>query len=178
MSLEGGFQGRTNKLVDSCYSWWVGGIFPLLQPLLNPVKASSTKESISNDKKTDGSLDFKSRMGIALFNPQKLQEYILMCCQMESGGLCDKPGKSQDFYHTCYSLSGLSMAQHQVESDGKGGMEDTEVVGGKRNELRRTDPIYNAAPKTLAKAMKYFKSLQKPYDSKSSSSNFVSSKPT
>ena len=46
MRLEGGFQvsgrynyvpydlfclqGRTNKLVDGCYSFWQGGIFPLL----------------------------------------------------------------------------------------------------------------------------------------------------
>ena len=30
----GGFQGRTNKLVDGCYSFWVGGIFPILQQLL------------------------------------------------------------------------------------------------------------------------------------------------
>jgi protein farnesyltransferase subunit beta len=32
MRLEGGFQGRPNKLVDGCYSFWVGGLFPLLQP--------------------------------------------------------------------------------------------------------------------------------------------------
>ncbi len=30
MSNEGGFQGRANKLVDSCYSFWQGAIFPLL----------------------------------------------------------------------------------------------------------------------------------------------------
>lgn len=29
----GGFKGRTNKLVDGCYSWWVGGAFPLLHSL-------------------------------------------------------------------------------------------------------------------------------------------------
>lgn len=29
----GGFRGRTNKLVDGCYSWWVGGCFALL-PIL------------------------------------------------------------------------------------------------------------------------------------------------
>lgn len=33
MSLEGGFQGRTNKLVDGCYSFWVGALFPLLREL-------------------------------------------------------------------------------------------------------------------------------------------------
>ena len=27
MRLEGGFQGRTNKLVDGCYSFWQGGVF-------------------------------------------------------------------------------------------------------------------------------------------------------
>jgi protein farnesyltransferase subunit beta len=29
----GGFKGRTNKLVDGCYSWWVGGSFTLLESL-------------------------------------------------------------------------------------------------------------------------------------------------
>jgi len=28
-----------------------------------------------------------------LFNQEALQEYILMCCQLASGGLIDKPGK-------------------------------------------------------------------------------------
>lgn len=27
---EGGFCGRTNKLVDGCYSFWLGGLFPLI----------------------------------------------------------------------------------------------------------------------------------------------------
>mmetsp|Transcript_7141 Transcript_7141/g.9938 ORF Transcript_7141/g.9938 Transcript_7141/m.9938 type:complete len:420 (+) Transcript_7141:191-1450(+) len=53
MSLEGGFQGRTNKLVDSCYSWWVGGIFPLLQDLLYPLPnhRSSADAKSNEDKK-------------------------------------------------------------------------------------------------------------------------------
>ncbi|KAL3157921.1 hypothetical protein ABBQ32_012325 [Trebouxia sp. C0010 RCD-2024] len=33
-SVEGGFMGRTNKLVDGCYSFWQGGLFPLLQKLM------------------------------------------------------------------------------------------------------------------------------------------------
>ena len=32
-AMEGGFMGRTNKLVDGCYSFWQGGIFPLLERL-------------------------------------------------------------------------------------------------------------------------------------------------
>ena len=34
-SFEGGFNGRTNKLVDGCYSFWQGGLFSVLQ-LLGP----------------------------------------------------------------------------------------------------------------------------------------------
>ena len=30
----GGFRGRTNKLVDGCYSWWVGGCVVLVEGLL------------------------------------------------------------------------------------------------------------------------------------------------
>ncbi|KAH7941943.1 hypothetical protein HPB49_018686 [Dermacentor silvarum] len=36
MRFEGGFQGRTNKLVDGCYSFWQGGVFPLLHKVLSP----------------------------------------------------------------------------------------------------------------------------------------------
>lgn len=34
MAVEGGFNGRANKLVDSCYNFWQGGSFPLIQGLL------------------------------------------------------------------------------------------------------------------------------------------------
>ena len=33
-AVEGGFMGRTNKLVDGCYSFWQAGAFPLLAALL------------------------------------------------------------------------------------------------------------------------------------------------
>ena len=32
-TVEGGFMGRTNKLVDGCYSYWQGALLPLLQQL-------------------------------------------------------------------------------------------------------------------------------------------------
>jgi protein farnesyltransferase subunit beta len=75
MRLEGGFQGRTNKLVDGCYSFWVSGLLPLLYHRL---------------KKTgDKSLD----QSIWMFHQEALQDYILFCCQLPKGGLIDKPGK-------------------------------------------------------------------------------------
>jgi protein farnesyltransferase subunit beta len=46
MRLSGGFQGRTNKLVDGCYSFWQGALFPLLHHTLTsrgkPVSNTST----------------------------------------------------------------------------------------------------------------------------------------
>lgn len=64
---SGGFRGRTNKLVDGCYSFWTGALAPLLR-------------CESADP--------------AAFDAAALQKYILICCQSESvGGLRDKPGK-------------------------------------------------------------------------------------
>uniref|UniRef100_A0A0X3PET7 Protein farnesyltransferase subunit beta n=1 Tax=Schistocephalus solidus TaxID=70667 RepID=A0A0X3PET7_SCHSO len=115
LPTEGGFQGRTNKLVDSCYSFWVGALFPLLEDVLCA--------------RGDPALNFET----TLFDASALQEYILLCCQKvfymrpglsvpsylletdgndSSGGLVDKPGKNVDPYHTSYALSGLSVAQH------------------------------------------------------------------
>ncbi|XP_025160386.1 protein farnesyltransferase subunit beta-like [Harpegnathos saltator] len=90
MRLEGGFQGHINKLVDGCYSFWQGGAFLLIHAIL-----SKEKEEYNSN--------------YWLFN-QALQEYILVCCQHPLGGLLDKPGKNRDLYHTCYALSGLSVA--------------------------------------------------------------------
>jgi len=77
LKFEGGFQGRTNKLVDGCYSFWQGGVFPLLHKL------------ISDDKELCKGL----RSGEWLFNQVALQEYVLYCCQEDKGGLRDKPGR-------------------------------------------------------------------------------------
>ncbi|KAJ1740565.1 CAAX farnesyltransferase (FTase) subunit beta [Coemansia sp. RSA 990] len=74
LAFEGGFNGRTNKLVDGCYSYWMGGACSILQKAL----------------KQDW-----------LYEPAALQRYVLVCCQDKKlGGLLDKPGKSADLYHT------------------------------------------------------------------------------
>lgn len=56
-------------------------------------------------------LDDPTQKQDLLMNQAALQEYILILCQHGSGGLYDKPGKPRDVYHTCYGLSGLSVAQ-------------------------------------------------------------------
>mmetsp|Transcript_34283 Transcript_34283/g.66384 ORF Transcript_34283/g.66384 Transcript_34283/m.66384 type:complete len:471 (+) Transcript_34283:3-1415(+) len=184
MSVEGGFQGRTNKLVDSCYSWWVGGIFPLLNPVLpqaNTMTNTTTgvtknvegrgREELGSERKSGarGEGDSKSEFG-SLFHVGKLQEYILYCCQAKSGGLRDKPGKRPDYYHTCYALSGLSMAQHERDAEGK-------TVGNPQNLLRRTDPTYNASPGRVERAMGFFGRLSLPTVSASTPMNEEDERP-
>ncbi|KAL1408783.1 CAAX farnesyltransferase (FTase) subunit beta [Vanrija albida] len=117
----GGFRGRSNKLVDGCYSWWVGGGFPVLEELVR--KGNENRAEVESDAKVtvmDGDegdwVDVAGSQG--LFNRVALQEYILLAGQVETGkggGLRDKPGKRPDLYHTANDLSGLSIAQHHVK---------------------------------------------------------------
>ncbi|WWD21152.1 hypothetical protein CI109_105634 [Kwoniella shandongensis] len=124
----GGFRGRTNKLVDGCYSWWVGGAIPVVEELVKREKVGRERmeKKVSRIEKVD-----EEEVGVAeqeedwedeapappLFNRVALQEFTLIAAQQEpgtTGGLRDKPGKRPDQYHTCNVLSGLSTAQHRV----------------------------------------------------------------
>jgi protein farnesyltransferase subunit beta len=101
----GGFRGRTNKLVDGCYSWWVGGCFPLLESLGITVEStaeaaqpSSNEDDVWHD--ADGlcpaikSPLCSSNLPVdSLYSRQGLQEYLLWAGQHPSGGLRDKPPK-------------------------------------------------------------------------------------
>lgn len=86
---EGGLSGRTNKLVDGCYSTWVGACWPLIEACVGG---------------GDGDVPLWSR--------EALVRYILSAAQAPFGGLRDKPGKGPDFYHTAYNLLGYSAAIH------------------------------------------------------------------
>ncbi|TPP66847.1 Farnesyltransferase subunit beta [Fasciola gigantica] len=199
MASEGGFQGRTNKLVDSCYSFWQGAVFPIVEELC----------SLNNDPAL---LENET-----LFNSAAVQEYILLCCQKVSytraglsvpstlpsdaekathgfrgidmnswnvdsggGGLIDKPGKYPDCYHTCYALSGLSIAQHAPrprpipppevgKTDGSeqksrhlhlvGSPNPAPAVDPLCAELADLDPLLNVLHDGLAFTLTYFSRL-------------------
>ncbi|XP_076631836.1 farnesyl transferase beta subunit [Colletes latitarsis] len=129
MSLEGGFQGRPNKQVDSCYSFWQGACFPIINISL------MTKECISQS-------DYW------LYDQKALQEYLLICCQYAHGGLVDKPEIKPDIYHTCYALSGLSIAQMSPRPQ--------IIESNLENKLELIHPLYNLEHTCVIKAMKYF----------------------
>nr|POE98102.1 protein farnesyltransferase subunit beta [Quercus suber] len=188
---EGGFQGRTNKLVDSCYSFWQGGAFALLQrlhaildeQLVNYSPQTGVASDISGGEESSDGVDDKTchfKLGgtnascpvnlnsigynfvkqpgemEALYHRWALQQYILLCAQDMKGGLKDKPGKHRDFYHTCYSLSGLSLSQHSWSQD-----EDTPplpnaVMGPYANLLERTHPLFNVVLDQYYEAHEFF----------------------
>jgi len=82
---EGGFAGRTNKLVDGCYSHWVGGCWALLEAALSaPARPLNGLQS----EETSG-----SALAGYLWSREGLVRYILGCCQGKRGGLRDKPSK-------------------------------------------------------------------------------------
>jgi len=145
LRLEGGFQGRTNKLVDGCYSFWQGGLFPLLHKMFAESPHPAERAALL-------------KLDHWLFDQGALQEYILICCQDHRGGLLDKPGKSRDFYHTCYTLSGLALAQvftshRQIK---------TSILGDPRNRVADTHPVYNICIESAARANDFFSTRSVP----------------
>lgn len=81
--FSGGFSGRTNKLVDSCYTWWLGTAARMISEKLNLPE---------------------------FWDSTALTKYTLQCSQNASGGFRDSPPSNPDPYHTCYSLAGLCTA--------------------------------------------------------------------
>ncbi|CAG8450622.1 795_t:CDS:10 [Ambispora gerdemannii] len=143
MSLEGGFQGRPNKLVDGCYSFWVGGLFPLLEDILT--RKQYERRNIAGEE------ELAKFIAQPLFDRESLQEYILVSCQSPSGGLMDKPYLHPDFYHTCYCLT-LEESLMWVEE-----VLGENVVGLAENLLRPTHPIHNISLNKARSIIKYFK---------------------
>ncbi|KAF4687541.1 hypothetical protein FOZ60_003813 [Perkinsus olseni] len=126
LAFEGGFNGRANKLVDSCYSYWQYGSLSILRSLLH----------IPQEEK-------------AWCAPEPLQMYLLLACQeRERGGFRDKPGKNCDYYHTCYALSGMAASQWHRGSP--------PTTLGENTLLIESDVLYNISKEARRRLEKYF----------------------
>lgn len=115
MGFEGGFQGRCNKLVDACYSFWVAATLQILRV------------------KFDGSL---------------LLDYLLRFSQDEEGGMRDKPQLKRDYYHSCYGLCGVSLAQHWG---------DAKNIAGKQDRVKKLNVLFCLCEDTAENALGFFK---------------------
>ncbi|TVU35175.1 hypothetical protein EJB05_17052 [Eragrostis curvula] len=179
--VECGFQGRTNKLVDGCYSFWQGAAIALTQKLMTVVdeqlklKSCSSKQPSGKDacgpSSSEQSSEKSSTVEYAkfgfdfimrsnqigpLFHNIALQQYILLCAQVLEGGLRDKPGKNRDHYHSCYCLSGLSVSQYSAMTDSDSCPLPQHVLGPYSNLLEPIHPIYNVVLDKYHTAYEFF----------------------
>ncbi|CAR24215.1 protein farnesyltransferase [Lachancea thermotolerans CBS 6340] len=124
---EKGLSGRSNKLVDGCYSYWVGAVAAILE-------AYGLGESIDKSQ---------------------LREYILKCCQSkERPGLRDKPGKSPDYYHTAYVLMGLSATEYSFSvRDCPQRIQSARLV--EQPDVEPVNPIFGLPIDVLARFVDY-----------------------
>ena len=134
MTIEGGFNGRTNKLVDSCYSFWQGSVFNMLYM-------------------ADKNLSYDMEL---LYDQLSLQAYILFACQDKKGGLVDKPGKSPDLFHTNYATAGLALSQ-ECE------LENCKVALNTNLDkiFEKVNPIYCTTDELVKKAINYYAQIKK-----------------
>ncbi|XP_021670495.2 protein farnesyltransferase subunit beta isoform X2 [Hevea brasiliensis] len=175
--VECGFQGRTNKLVDGCYSFWQGSVFALLQRLhsvngkrvaFSDAEGDCATDSTSEGELTDGNsseTDETCHMKQGghgemepLFHSIALQQYIILCSQEQGGGFRDKPGKAKDYYHTCYCLSGLSVCQYSWSKDENSPPLPKAVLGPYSNLLEPVHPLHNVVLKQYHEAHEFFSS--------------------
>ncbi|XP_072960011.1 protein farnesyltransferase subunit beta [Typha angustifolia] len=178
--VECGFQGRTNKLVDGCYSFWQGGVFALMQKLMQMVDGQLKSSFVNREESADIASGTRSSdlagerscigdfsdIGFAfvkrqnqtgpLFHAIALQQYIILCSQVLEGGFKDKPGKHRDFYHTCYCLSGLSVSQYSCTRDFDSAPLPNAVLGPYSNLLEPVHPLYNVVLDRYYKAHEFF----------------------
>ena len=143
---NGGFEGRTNKLVDACYSFWQGASFPLLDAALAAPTAAPTASPTASPG--------------CLLNARALLDYLMVCAQCGGGGLRDKPGRQRDYYHTCYGLSGLSVAATAVNAEPAPDAAPSDAPAALPadwvSRLRPTNPLYNICADKVERAMAFF----------------------
>lgn len=126
----GGFRGRTNKLVDGCYSWWNGGLFHFVEAYLQPQGGEALFDR-----------GWCQRLAFELHLSNFVLSWIARICfaaraspfwrHARQAWQVSVPGspfskrfksyncsqRANDAYHTCYVLSGLSAAQHHLVYD-------------------------------------------------------------
>jgi protein farnesyltransferase subunit beta len=176
-SYEGGFDGRTNKLVDGCYSFWQGAAMAICsmyhyqhhaQQLQQQQQdddfakhaASDNDNGIQDDPwlchDSTAASTIASTRPTLLLDDGMLERYILLCAQDVQGGLRDKPSKRRDFYHSCYCLSGLAIAQHGLQEQ----QEQPPAFGHASQSLvAATHPCYNLRLERVRQLLQHFHKL-------------------
>jgi geranylgeranyl transferase type-1 subunit beta len=86
--------GRTNKVADTCYAWWVGASIDLLS-------------QTPSDHLSSAPLPLKHKH---LFDVPALETYLLLKTQHPAlGGFGKFPGDLPDLYHSYMGLAALGL---------------------------------------------------------------------
>ncbi|KAK3954062.1 terpenoid cyclases/protein prenyltransferase alpha-alpha toroid [Pseudoneurospora amorphoporcata] len=88
------FNGRTNKVADTCYFWWVGG-------------ALANLGQLHNDDSDSAAAPLVDREAARRFLLEKMQHRI--------GGFGKSPGSPPDLYHGFFGLAILGLLDHKGE---------------------------------------------------------------
>ena len=126
----GGYNGRVNKVPDSCYSFWAGAAAHMLG-MFGDIKRSGCREFL-----------------------------LYECQNEHYGGFGKHPGNVSDVLHSFYSIAWLSMDANSAtdddgddndvnddDDDGDGQKDDEEVGNGARIRLRAIDPLMGVVPR-------------------------------
>jgi len=108
MKQISGMQGRTNKVEDSCYSFWVGGTLKLL----------------------GGGVE-------KLLDKEKLDGYLMRAQHKKFGGFSKAIGDSPDVLHSFYSLAWLSVGKGEGEEGERGKLGNVDVALGCGGEVAK-----------------------------------------
>jgi len=116
----GGYNGRTNKPPDSCYSFWIGASLALLgQFSLTDVE--STRALLVNACQFEINLNLDPR-ALDQNAPAEVIKYCTRC------GFCKVPQCPPDVLHTFYSIVWLSISASNSKSDPTGDKVDSVSV--------------------------------------------------
>jgi geranylgeranyl transferase type-1 subunit beta len=92
-----GFNGRCNKIADTCYSWWVGASLAVSLILPNPKPHKSRAHILP-----------QILNNLPLANLESNRRYLYEKTQHPIGGFGKKVGDPPDLYHSYLGLAALS----------------------------------------------------------------------
>ncbi|TDL18214.1 terpenoid cyclases/Protein prenyltransferase [Rickenella mellea] len=150
----GGFRGRMNKLVDACYSWWVGGAFNLLRPLEVGTRSSAgvpntsppdTKSSKGEGKEDEDAWTDDDGLASAQHNVFQVDE------TREKLRAVWKPKEGDDLALDEFHKTVFAEARAWTEENG-----GSNYVNGKVDRVNATHPIFNLTITHVELTMDHF----------------------
>jgi geranylgeranyl transferase type-1 subunit beta len=115
--LYSGYNGRTNKVADTCYAWWVSGALAILAPHLASQQGAAPSPT-------------------TLLSAEASRAFLLTKTQHVVGGFGKHAGDPPDIYHGFLGLAALATLQSPHSSAGL----ESGAVEGPATGLKETDP--------------------------------------